>query len=113
MPSDYEAFDYEEDDAEEESDEDEEEDVDESGCDEDDQAIHSDFRLLEPSDTDPDFFDTSWSFANIDTSNAEITSSGKEIKLVMENERQDEVSLAPMRPEVSSLLYTRNPVMGM
>ena len=87
LTSEYDAFDYEEEDVEQEEDDD--------TSDDDGHAIHSDFRLLESSDTDSDFFDTSWSFMN--TGEPELNTSGDEIKLVMENERKIEVSVAPTR----------------
>ena len=85
--SDYDAFDYEDDDIEQEEGD--------QSSDEDGQVIHSDFRLLEPSDTDPEFFDTSWSFMT--TGEPKLDPSGNEIKLVIENESKDEVSFAPDR----------------
>ena len=89
---DYDVFDYEEDDDAEEEGEEEEA---AEGADEDDNTIHSDFRLLESSDTDPEFYDTSWSFIGTEISG--VNTSKTEIGLVMENERKDEVSVAPNR----------------
>lgn len=111
MPSDYDAFDY-EDDVEEDKEEENEESHEEDSSDEEDQAIYSDFSQLEASDTDPDFFDTSWSFANIATDDPEVDPTGVELKLVMENENQDEVSIAPARAGIFSSLHTRGPLMG-
>lgn len=107
LPSDYDAFDYEDDVVEEDGSEVDEEDGEETSSDAESQAIHSDFRRLENSDTDPDFFDTSWSFANIEDEDPGIDPGEMEIKLVMENEKQDEVSIAPARPDLFSLLHTR------
>jgi len=104
MPSDYDAFDYEEDVVDDDVDE-EDEEADEGSSDVESQAIYSDFRRLESSDTDPEFFDTSWSFANIELDCSEVDQCGKEIKLVMENEKTDEVSIAP--PGIFSPLHPR------
>lgn len=97
MPSDYDDLDY-EDDIEsegEEGDEKSEKDDSEDISDEDSQAIHSDFRQLETSDTDSEFYDTSWSFANVDGHSRKVDPPGLEIQLVMENERRDEVITSP------------------
>jgi len=112
MQSDYDAFDHEDDIVEENEEEDDEEENNEDSSDEESQPIHSDFRQLESSDTDPDFFDTSWSFVNIEANDPEVDPGGMEIKLVMENEKQSEVSVAPFRPEMFSSLHTRTPVMS-
>ncbi len=111
MPSDYDAFDYEDDVIEDESEENEEEDGEDSS-DTESQAIHSDFRRLESSDTDPDFFDTSWSFVDAVADDPEVDPGGMEIKLVMENEKQDEVSVAPAKSDIYSSLHTRRMVVG-
>lgn len=97
MPSDYDDLDY-EDDIEEEGDErDEKSEKDDSEdiSEDDSQAIHSDFRQLENTDTDSEFYDTSWSFANVDGHSPKFDSPGLEIKLVLENERRDEVITSP------------------
>ena len=102
---DYDALDYQEDDIGQEE---EEEDGDSTlSSDEDGQAIHSDFRSLEASDTDPQFFDTSWSF--VDIGDREPHSKGKEIKLVIENETKNEVSVAPTRVRDFTSLSARAP----
>ncbi|KAL6721779.1 hypothetical protein ACLMJK_000884 [Lecanora helva] len=97
ISSTYDAFDYEHYEFDSE-DEDEKENDKERDSEGDNYAIHSDFRLLDSSDTDPEFFDTSWSF--IDTEDTELDPSESEIRLVMENERKDEVSVAPTRYDV-------------
>ena len=106
-PSTYDAFDYEDDDFDQEDQKEDEEDGD-TGSEEDGYAIYSDFRLLDSSDTDPVFFDTSWSFA--DHEGLGYDSSRSEIKLVMENERNDEVSIAPAKHEVFPSFGARIPV---
>lgn len=117
MPSDYDLFDYEDDVVEEDESEDNEEGDGEDSSDTESQAIHSDFGRLECSDTDPDFFDTSWSFAKIEADDPGIDPigidpTGMEIKLVVENEKQDEVSIAPARPDIFSSLHTKRMVVG-
>lgn len=94
IPSDYDAFDLGSEAVDPEEDIGSQEGLDDD--DNDGQAIiHSDFRSLELSDTDPEFFDTSWSF--VDTADPEEEESMAELSLVMENERKDEVSVAPFR----------------
>ena len=94
LPPEYEAFDY---DFDESNDEEESDgDCDESG-DDFAEPIHSDFSLLDSSDTEPEFFDTSWSFATLpNTYEPDPRTGGKEIGLVMENESSREISLAPV-----------------
>ncbi|KAL9136164.1 MAG: hypothetical protein Q9175_002621 [Cornicularia normoerica] len=90
--SDYDAFDYEENEPVE-NEGDEENDQDE------DQSIYSDFRTLGSTDSDEEFVDASYSFDSLDTSyHLGIDHGEKAIHLVMENERQDEVSVAPVTP---------------
>ena len=104
----YDAFDYEDYDFGHEDQNEDDEDgsisSEEDGC-----AIYSDFRLLDSSDTDPEFFDTSWSFA--DNEGLSFDPSRSEIKLVIENERKDEVSIAPSRHDVFPLGGARISVM--
>ena len=91
-PSDYDAFDDEEIDSDED-----EEDYDEnvSDC----QPVYSDFRMLGSSDSDEEFGDASYSFDTLDTSyHLGVDHGKKAIHLVMENEKQDEVSVAPIIP---------------
>ena len=105
----YDAFDLEYHvDYQEEEQENEDDDSEDDSSEENGQAIHSDFRLLESSDTDPEFFDTSWSFADIKES--EIQSNQAELEIVMENESKDEVSIAPTRLEVFPSWSTAIPV---
>ena len=92
--SDYDAFDYEEN----ESIHDEEDEGDNAG---DSQPVYSDFRILGSSDSDEEFGDASYSFDTLDTSyHLGIDHGEKAIHLVMENERQDEVSVAPVSPGI-------------
>lgn len=96
--SDYDVFDYELDEINDEEDQD-------SG-DEDSEPIHSDFRQLDGSDTEADFYDTSWSFATIeDVYEGSEKDGGKEIDLVMENESQDEISIAPVRANILPAMF--------
>ncbi|CAF9907975.1 hypothetical protein IMSHALPRED_006548 [Imshaugia aleurites] len=91
--SDYDAFDYEED---EPIDDDDEEDN--AG---DNQPVYSDFGMLASSNVDEEFGDASYSFETLDTSYHLGTDHGeKAIHLVMENERPDEVSVAPVTPGI-------------
>lgn len=93
-PSDYDAFDYEE----SEPIEDEEDEEDNAS---DNQPVYSDFRILGSSDADEEFGDASYSFDTLDTSyHLGVAHGEKAIHLVMENERQDEVSVAPVTPEI-------------
>ena len=99
VPSDYDIFDYEDGPLfgkEEEEEEDDDEDIESSN--EESQAINSDFHSLESSETDPEFFDTSWSF--VGNEDPGYDPSKREVKLMMENERKDEVSLAPPRLDI-------------
>lgn len=92
--SDYDAFDYEEN----EPIEDEE---DEEGNAGDSQPVYSDFRMLASSDSDEEFGDASYSFDTLDASyHLEIDHGEKAMNLVIENERQHEVSIAPVRPGI-------------
>ena len=91
--SDYDAFDHEENHSSEDE-EDEEENA------SDNRPVYSDFRMLNSSDSDEEFGDASYSFDTLDTSyHLGIDHGEKAIHLVMENERQDEVSVAPITPE--------------
>ena len=100
-PSDYDAFDYEEDDLiENEGDEE-----DNAG---DEQPVYSDFRILGSSDSDEGFGDSSYSFDTLDTSyHLGIDHGEKAIHLVIENERQDEVSVAPLTPGILPSSFSR------
>ena len=87
--SDYDAFDYEEN----ETFDDEEHDDDDLS---DNQSVYSDFRMLGSSDSDAEFDDASYSFDSLDTSyHLGIDHGEKAIHLVVENESQKEVSVAP------------------
>ena len=89
--SDYDAFDYEEN----EPIEDEEDEEDNTN---DDRPVYSDFRTLSSSDCDDEFGDASYSFDTLDSSyHLGIDHGEKAIHLVMENERQDEISVAPVK----------------
>lgn len=91
--SDYDAFDHEENQS---SEDEEDEDENES----DDRAVYSDFRVLNSPDSDDEFGDAVYSFDTLDTSDhLGIDHGEKAIHLVMENERKDEVSVAPITPE--------------
>ena len=92
--SDYDAFDY-EDNALIEDGEDDENDAG------DNRPVYSDFRMLSSSDSDEEFGDSSHSFDTLDTSyHLGIDHGEKAINLVLENERQDEVSVAPGTPKI-------------
>lgn len=92
--SDYDAFDYEEN----EPIEDEE---DEEGNAGDSQPVYSDFRMLASSDSDEEFGDASYSFDTLDASyHLEVDHGEEAMNLVIENERQHEVSIAPVRPGI-------------
>ena len=94
--SDYDVFDDEENESiedEEEEEDDENENVGGS------RPVYSDFRMLSSPDSDEEFGDASYSFDTLDTSyHLGIDQGEKAIHLVMENEKQDEVSVAPMTP---------------
>lgn len=82
-------------DEEGDDDEKEEEELEETA-----QSIHSDFSMLDSEDSDSEFYDTAWSFDTIDSGHdPNLDHRGKEINLVMENERVDEVSIAPTGSE--------------
>jgi hypothetical protein len=92
---DYDAFDYEEDYFEEDVDDDEDEgDLDDL---DDGQQVHSDFHMLASSDSDDgEFCDATYSFDTPNTGyQPAVDPGGKAIDLIMETERQDEVSVAP------------------
>ena len=92
--SDYDAFDYEENGLIEDG----EDDENDAG---DNRPVYSDFRMLSSSDSDEEFDNTSYSFDTLDTSyHLGIDHGEKAINLVLENERQDEVSVAPVKPEI-------------
>lgn len=99
--SDYNAFDYEEDDlSDNEGDEE-----DNAG---DEQPVYSDFRILGSSDSDEGFGDASYSFDTLDTSyHLGIDLGEKAIDLVIENERQEEVSAAPLTPGILPPSFSR------
>ena len=108
--SDYDAFDYENESIE---DEDEDEDEDEEGEEDkednasDSQAVYSDFRVLSSSESDEEFGDASYSFDTLDASyHLGIEQGEKAIHLVMENEKQDEVSVAPVKPAVPDFSFS-------
>ncbi len=97
--SDYDAFDYE--DNESVEDEDEEDHPSDS------QPVYSDFRTLSSSDADEDFDDASYSFDTLDTSyQLGVDQGEKAIHLVMENERQNEVSVAPVTPAIMNSSFS-------
>ena len=101
--SDYDAFDREESESSEDEDEDEEEDEEEDEDDttSDELPVYSDFRMLNSSDADEEFGDASYSFDTLDSSyHLGIDHGEKAIHLVMENEKQDEVSVAPITSEI-------------
>lgn len=99
--SDYDAFDYEEDDPIEN----EEDEEDNAG---DELPVYSDFRILGSSDSDEGFGDASYSFDTLDTSyHLGIDHGEKAIHLVIENERQDEVSVAPLTPGILPASFSR------
>ena len=103
--SDYDAFDYEENESIEDEDEDDVEDEEEGEEKEDivndSQAVYSDFRVLSSSESDEDFGDASYSFDTLDASyHLGVEQGEKAIHLVMENEKQDEVSVAPVKPTI-------------
>ena len=71
------------------------EDEDEDGM-EDSQSIYSDFNVLDSSDSASESCDASFSFDGLYTGyQYAVDPGGKAIDLVMENERHDEVSVAP------------------
>ena len=97
--SDYDAFDHEE--SEPSEDEEEEDEEDEEDNTNDEQPVYSDFRMLNSSDSDEEFGDASYSFDTLDSSyHLGIDHGEKAIHLVMENEKQDEVSVAPITSEI-------------
>ena len=97
--SDYDAFDREE--SEPSEDEDEEDEEDEEDDTSDARPVYSDFRMLNSSDSDDEFGDASYSFDTLDSSyHLGIDHGKKAIHLVMENEKQDEVSVAPITSEI-------------
>ena len=97
--SDYDAFDHEESEPSEDEDEEDEEDEEDNTSDE--RPVYSDFRMLNSSDSDEEFGDASYSFDTLDSSyHLGIDHGEKAIHLVMENEKQDEVSVAPITSEI-------------
>ena len=104
-PSDYDAFDYEENDSiEDENEENNAGDV---------QPVYSDFRMLGSSNSDEDFDDASYSFDTLDTSyHIGIDQGEKAIHLVTENERQDEVSVAPVAPRILPPSFSESVAVG-
>ena len=97
--SDYDAFDHE--DSEPSEDEDEEDEEDEEDNTSDERPVYSDFRMLNSSDSDEEFGDAPYSFDTLDSSyHLGIDHGEKAIHLVMENEKQDEVSVAPITSEI-------------
>ena len=93
ISSDYDAFDREEDGLIEDE-EDEEDNLSDS------RPVYSDFRMLSSSDSEEEFGDASYSFDTLDTSyHLGMDHGEKAIHLVMENEKQDEVSVAPKTSE--------------
>ena len=98
--SDYDAFDHEDDEPGEDEEDEEDEKEDEESNASDNRPVYSDFRMLSSSESDEEFGDASYSFDTLDTSyHLGIDYGEKAINLVMENERQDEVSVAPAIPE--------------
>lgn len=106
--SDYDAFDQEENQSSgNEEDEEEEEGEEENAS--DNRAVYSDFRVLNSPDSDDEFGDALYSFDTLDTSyHLGIDHGEKAIHLVMENERKDEVSVAPITPE-----FLKSPCSGL
>ena len=101
--SDYDAFDHEESEPSEDEDEEDEEDEEDNMSDE--RPVYSDFRMLNSSDSDEEFGDASYSFDTLDSSyHLGIDHGEKAIHLVMENEKQDEVSVAPITSEIQHSL---------
>ena len=99
--SDYDAFDYEENDPIEN----EEDEEDNAG---DVQPVYSDFRILGFSDSDEELGDASYSFDTLDASyHLGVDHGEKAIHLVIENERQDEVSVAPLTPGILPSSFSR------
>lgn len=99
--SDYDAFDYECNDL-----------IDDEGDEEDnagnEQPVYSDFRTLGSSESDEDFGDAFYSFDTLDTSyHPGIDHGEKAIHLVIENEKQDEVSVAPLSPGTLPSSFSR------
>ena len=101
--SDYDALDHEESQSSEDEDEEDEEDEEDSTSDE--RPVYSDFRMLNSTDSDEEFGDASYSFDTLDSSyHLGIDHGEKAIHLVMENEKQDEVSVAPITSEIQHSL---------
>jgi len=98
--SDYDAFDYEDDNIEIEDDDDDDDDNKDDG---DGQQIYSDFHMMLSSDSDDaEFCDASYSFDTLNTGYQPVDDpGGKAIDLIMETERQDEVSVAPLSSTIS------------
>ncbi|KAL2048265.1 hypothetical protein N7G274_000176 [Stereocaulon virgatum] len=60
------------------------------------QSVYSDFNMLDSSDSAAEFCDASYSFDSLNAGyQYAVDPGGKAIDLVMENERHDEVSIAP------------------
>ena len=105
-PSEYDAFDYEEDYINEE-------DEDDEGDANDAQEIYSDFHNLESSDSDDEFSDASYSFDTPDARYHDPVDPGeKAINLVMENEKQREVSIAPIGHGIISSFLPKVAIFG-
>ena len=102
--SDYDAFDYEENESIEDEDEDEDEEEEEEEKEDnanDSQAVYSDFRVLTSSESDEETSDASYSFDTLDASyHLGIEQGENAVHLVTENEEQEEVSVAPVKPAI-------------
>ena len=99
---DYDAFDHEDDDFDDdESDEDEDEEED-LGYDEE---VHSDFHVIASDSDDGEYCEASYAFDTPSTDyQPAFDPGGKAMDLIMETERQDEVSVAPNRNKMISNL---------
>ena len=93
--SEYDAFDREDTDVDYNDDGDtDDEEIDRNA--DDDLPVHSDFNMLDGDDSVSEFCDASYSFDSLNTGyQYAVDPGGKAIGLVMENERQNEVSVAP------------------
>ena len=93
--SEYDEFDREDNNLDYDGD-DTDEEVDEGDDIDGSQSIYSDFNMLDSSDSASEFCDASYSFDSLNTGyQYAVDPGGKAIDLVMENERHDEVSIAP------------------
>lgn len=108
--SDYDAFDYELDEPINDVEDEDEEDEDNAS---DNLPVYSDFRVLDSSNSDEEFGDASYSFDTLDSSyHLGFDHGEKAIHLVMENERQDEISVAPVTPRYMNSSFSRLVAVG-